>query len=265
MARSPDPPGSPPPHYRPPGAPAQPAPNPLPGRMLGSPTPPPRDTGLGPGAVTTIAIITLLIGGIIGFFVGRASESDGTTTATPTTTEPTTTAPTTNPPGDTIPQNQPADQEAPPSTDLAPTTFGTLEDPIPAGQGYVLGLYEIEVRSVELDAGDTLLAHNPSNPPSPEASQHVLVEIVVRYEDSNGVGNPGAVPFFVSDGSGEWQDFEATCGSVPNALVGAGILEQGDEAVGNACFTVPSDAVDDELLLGTEGFAGPVYFELPTG
>jgi hypothetical protein len=211
--------------------------------------------------VTVIAVITLVLGGICGFFIGRASEADDRTRSAPPLTSPETSTETTRPPGDTIPQTTPG-EETPPSTDLDPTTIGTLEDPIPAGQSYVLGLYEIEVVGATLDATDELADFSPSNPAPPTGSQHALIDVVIRYNESQGVGNPAAVPFFLSDGSGQWHDYEAQCGSHPDPVVLSGLIESGDEASGTVCFTVPSDAVDD-LLLGTEGFAGPVYFALP--
>ncbi len=266
MARSSAPPGPPPPHFRPPGAPASGSTQPfggLAGQPLGgAPAPPaPSNDGLGPGAATAIAIITLLIGIVIGFFAGRASESDSSPSAAPPLTSPSTSA-TSRPPGDTVPQSPGTDPESPPSTDLDPTTIGTVEDPIPSGQAYVLGLYEIEVLGVERDASSTLAEFNGSAVDAPLGRQHVLVEVSVKFTDATGVGNPAALPLFLSDGTGTWNDFDASCGAVPNSILGAGLIEQGDQATGNACFTVPIEVIDD-LLLGTEGFSGPVYFALP--
>ena len=259
MARSPAPPGPPPPHYRPPGSPAVPAPTPFLGRR--DPAPSPQNEGLGAGAVTAIAIITLLIGIVVGFFAGRAADNDDGAAAAPPLTSPST-APTTRPPGDTIPQSPAPDPGAPPSTDLDPTTIGTVEDPIPFGQAYVLGLYEIEVLAVERDAEATLRDFNRSTTAAPDGRQHVLVELAIRFTDSSGVGNPASIPLFLSDGTAQWHDFEASCGAVPDSILATGLIEQGDEATGNACFTVPVEVVDTALL-GTEGFSGPVYFALP--
>lgn len=266
MPSTPAPPGPPPPHYRPPGTPRPPGVTGLgglPGRPLpgtGNPAPP-QDRGLGPGAATAIAVVTLLIGIVIGFFVGRASESDPSPSAAPPLTSPSTT-PTSRPPGDTIPQSPGTDPETPPSTDLDPTTIGTVEDPIPAGQAYVLGLYEIEVVAVERDAEATLRDFNGGDVSPPLGRQHVIVGLSIRFTDGAGVGNPAAIPLFLSDGVGTWNDYESSCGVVPDSILGAGLIEAGDEATGNACFTVPTDVLDD-LLLGTEGFSGPVYFALP--
>lgn len=261
MARTPAPPGPPPPHYRPPGSPRPPSASPLPApQPAGEPSP---STAIAPAAATAVAVITLVIGLVVGFFLGRAYDDDASvaTRRTETTgTIPTTTAPTTSrPPGDTIPQQPPG---APPATDLEPDSIGSLDDPVPAGQAYVLGLYEIEVVGATRDATSVLSSFDGTNPAPPDGRQHLLVEVAVRFTDPAGLGSPASIPFFVSDGSGEWFTFDATCGRVPNALADAGLIEQGDEAVGQLCFTVPSDVVDD-LALGTESFAGPLYFALP--
>lgn len=256
MARTPAPPGPPPPHYRPPGTPRPPLGVPAP-----APPPPSGPSGVSPAAATAVAVLTLLVGLVAGFFLGRAyGDDDSVATRATGPVAPSTSAPAlpSRPPGDTIPQTP----GAPPSTDLAPGTLGTIDDPIPAGQSYVLGLYEIEVRAVDRDAGNALADHDRSNPPAPQGQQHVLVEVAVRFTDSSGLGSPAAIPFFVSDGDGEWSSFDSRCGRVPEALAQAGFIERGDEAIGQICFTVPSEVVDD-LVLGTESFAGPLWFALP--
>lgn len=230
------------------------------------PAPPPvaqsAGSGIGPGAATAIAVLTLLVGLVAGFFLGRAygdEESAATSTTGTIAPSPSTSVPRSQPPGDTIPQQAPG---APPSTNLAPSGLGSIEDPIPAGQSYVLGLYEIDVRGVNRDAAAELSGFDPSNPPAPEGEQHVLVEVAVRFTDASGLGSPGTIPFFVSDGDDEWSSLQSDCGRVPGALAETGFIEQGDEAVGQLCFTVPSGAVD-ALVLGTESFSGPLWFALP--
>lgn len=257
MARPPAPPGPPPPHYRPPGTPPAPV-APVLG-PLGHPTPPPAPAGIGLGAATAVATVMLLVGLVAGFFIGRAYDDADDLGISPVGTVPEAPPRTTPPTGDTIPQQAPS---APPATDLPPDSIGTLESPVPAGQAYVLGLYEIEVRGVDRDASDALADHDPSNPAPPPGGQHVLVEVAVRFTDPSGFGNPAAIPFFVSDGTDEWSAFDSTCGSIPQPLIEAGLLEQGDEAVGNLCFTVPASAAG-ALALGTESFAGPLWFALP--
>lgn len=254
----PAPPGPPPPHYRPPGTPRPP---------LGVPAPPPPrpagPSGVGPAAATAVAMLTLLVGLVAGFFLGRAYGDDEVAATTTGTIEPSPMAPSgpspSRPPGDTIPQQPPG---APPSTDLEPDSLGSIDDPIPAGQAYVLGLYEIEVLGANRDAGEALSSFDPASPAAPAGQQHVLVELAVRFTDPSGLGSPGSIPFFLSDGEGEWSSLDNRCGRVPGSLVEAGFIEQGDQAVGQVCFTVPSEAVGD-LVLGTESFAGPLWFALP--
>jgi hypothetical protein len=212
-----------------------------------------------PAAATAVAVLTLLVGLVAGFFLGRAFDDAESVATTSPGTVPTPTSPPATPPGDTIPQQAPG---TPPSTDLEPESLGGFEDPIPAGQAYVLGLYEIEVLGVTRDAADSLAEFAPANPPPPEGRQHVLVELAVRFTDRSSLGSPGAIPFFVSDGDGQWSTFESSCGLVPGSLADIGFIEAGDEAVGQVCFTVPAEAVD-ELALGTESFAGPLWFALP--
>lgn len=204
-----------------------------------------------------VALVALLVGGVLGFFVGRAAESgEQSLRLTPLTSPPTSQA---RPPGDTVPQGPIG---GPPSTDLDPSAIGTFDQPIPTGQAYILGLYEIEVISADLDAAAELADFDAINPAPPEGRQHVLVRIAVRLTDRDGLGNPASIPFFLTDGTGEWHDFESTCGRVPEPLIDTGLIEMGDEAVGNACFTVPAETVDD-MVLGTDGFAGPLHFALP--
>jgi hypothetical protein len=214
---------------------------------------------LGPGAVTAVATVMLLVGLVAGFFIGRAYDDGDDVGTSPVGTVPQAPPRPTPPTGDTIPQQPPS---APPSTDLPPASIGSLESPVPAGQAYVLGLYEIEVRGVDRDAAAALSDHDPSNPAPPAGEQHVLVEVAVRFTDPSGFGSPASIPFFVSDGTGEWSATESTCGSIPQPLTDVGLLQQGDEAVGNVCFTVPASATGD-LALGTESFAGPLWFALP--
>lgn len=213
--------------------------------------------------MTALATLTLLFGILIGFFVGRtyADTSDDVRSAPLTVPERSTT--TARPPGDTVPQNpQGPASSAPPGTELEPTTLGSFDNPVPTGQAYVLGLYEIEVLAADRDAGPELVAFDPGNAPPPPGHQHVLVELAVRFTDANGLGSPAAIPFFVSDGSGRWFAFDSTCGHIPDDLAEVGIVEEGDDLTGQVCFTVPGDAADD-LLFGTDGFAGPLYFALP--
>lgn len=256
-------PGPPPRHYRAPGSPPTGL-GPLPGQPLGvtrpSPAPGTND-GITAGAALVIALVTLVIGLVMGFFLGRAADGDEAASSVTILDRVPSSTTTSRPPGDTIPQVPPVDPEAPPSTDLDPSSIGSIDDPIPSGQAYVLGLYEIEVVAVERDAGATLEEHDPFNRPAPSGQQHVLVRVSIRYTDAEGVGNPAAIPFFLSDGNADWNDFEATCGLVPDSILGAGLIEQGDVATGNTCFTVPADVADD-VVLGTEGFDGPVYFDL---
>lgn len=210
-------------------------------------------------------VVALVVGLLSGFFLGRAQDrdvdraSDDPTRSTPTDDG----SITTRPPGDTVPQESPDEPTtSAPGTELAPSTIGSLDNPIPAGQAYVLGRYEIEVLDATRDADSLLTDHDSTNPPPPSGSQHVLVEVSVRFEDADRLGNPGSIPFFVSDGSNRWSSHDASCGTIPEDLGRVGFIEPGDDVTGQVCFTVPEEAVDN-LVFATEGFAGPLYFALP--
>lgn len=201
----------------------------------------------------------LIVGLVFGFFIGRASEDSTESSAAPATTTP----PTTESTGGTIPPIPPTSTSpsAPPSTDLEPEVIGTGDDPIAVGEPYVLGVFEVTVHQAELDAADTLDQHDPSNPPSPEGYNRVLVEVTIRFTESDGFTDTSYLPFEVRAGEDVWTDLDAGCGNVPQSLLSGVLLGPNESATGNLCFTVPSDRVD-ELLLTTEGFAGPVYFAL---
>lgn len=207
-----------------------------------------------------IALATLLLGVVVGFFIGRAADdaTESATASTPLTSP--STAPTSRPPGDTIAPN-PTSPTSPtestlPQVDIAPSTVGSIDDPIPLGQTYVLGLFEITVLDADHDATATLGA---ANAPS-AGSDHLLVEIRIRFTD-NGVARAGSVPFFVTDGTTKWTDLDNTCGAFPESLLDTPPIQRDEDAVGNACFTVPSDVLD-AVVLGTDGFSGDVYFSL---
>lgn len=212
-------------------------------------------------APLVLAIVAaVLIGAIGGFFTGRAYERDATASPDPATTRATTA--TTRPPGDTIaPSPTPSGPTSTaPTTSIEPSTLGSEDDPIPLRQAYVLGDYQIEVIAADLDAFAALAAHDPGNPAPAEGSRRVLVEVTITYVGS-AVGNTATIPFFLTDRTATWNDIDAGCGNVPDNVLEGGTLGPGDDFTGHTCFTVPVDAGDD-LLFGTEGFAGPVHFAI---
>lgn len=208
--------------------------------------------------MVVVALASLIVGLVFGFFIGRSVDDGPASTATASaTTAPTTTERT----GDTIPQDPPTSAGAPPSTDLEPNVIGTVDDPIPFGQPYVIGVYELTVVGTDRDALDRLLDHDGFNPRPDADERRMLVEIELRYLDANGAADTAYLALDVSDGTSTWTDLDAGCGRVPDSLLEGVFLGPGDAVTGNACFTVPVEVVDD-LYLAIEGFAGPVYFAL---
>lgn len=265
MARTPEPPGPPPAHYRPPGTSPSPSTKLL-GQPLGqnpSPPPPTPSSDIRFGAVVALAVAALLIGLVGGFFLGRATDSSADETGQqfgPPVVDSTTS--TSRPPGDTIPQ-EPPPSSVPPATELEPTIIGTPDQPIPVGQGYVVGDIEITVDGVDYDANETIREYAPSNPPPPDGQQNLLVSITIEFLGPGEPINTGYLPFALATRTREWSDLDATCGAVPDSLYDGKTIAEGDAATGNTCFTVPIPATEQELFITTEGFDGPIYFALP--
>lgn len=221
--------------------------------------PPPPNKAQSSAALAAVAIGMLVVGLVFGFFIGRASEDSDESSAAPSPT----TSPTTRPTGGTIPPTPPTtgNPSAPPSTDLEPQVIGTIEDPIALGEPYVLGVFEVTVHAADLDAADALAEHDPANPPAPEGYNRVVVEVTIRFTESDGFTDTSYLPFDVRNGDGTWTDLDAGCGKVPESILSGVLLGPDESATGNLCFTVPIDRVDN-LHLTTEGFDGPVYFAL---
>jgi hypothetical protein len=146
---------------------------------------------------------------------------------------------------------------------LEPTIIGRPEAPIPVGQGYIVGDVQITVEGADPDPAATLSEYSSSNPDPPAGQQHLLVSVTVEYIGPGRPINTGYLPFAVATEDDSWRDLEASCGLVPDSLYAGITIAAGEEVTGNACFTVPSAVVGDDLFLTTEGYDGPVYFALP--
>ena len=167
-------------------------------------------------------------------------------------------------PGDTIPPAAPTTtgpDGQPPQTSIAPSSIGTVDDPVPVGQAFVNGLYELRVDGATYDADEVLAESNPAHADAPAGQQRVLVELTVSYLEDFGFINTSGLFLSASDGSRTWLDFEADCGPVPDSVLDGLVVEAGESVTGNACFTVPVDV--DPLYLTADGFDGPLYFALP--
>lgn len=218
-------------------------------------------------ATAAVAVGTLLLGLVVGFFLGRATDADSTATPPPLTSP---SRSTTIPPGDTIapfPTTPPTSGGQP--TDpgsgedqLPATTLGTREAPIPVGQTWVLGSFELTVLDAELDATETLVDHDARNEPTGDGTHPVLVRLRITFTEDDQLADPSIFEFFVEDGSGEqWLGRDAQCGIVPDDLRFTPFLGSGESVEANLCFTV-DDAAADPLLLGTDRLLDAVYFAL---
>lgn len=210
-----------------------------------------------------LAVALLVFGLLVGFTIGRVTAGDGTSNAAPLLTVSTTTAP---PPGDTVPQDPGgvAGPTAPPSTDLPPVEFGTFENPVPAGQRWVLGAFTIEVVAVDRDATAQLLEYSDENEEPPAGQSHVLIRMRLTYSEDDGIAAPSFLQFFLTDGRVQYDGFESACGRIPDDLSLVLSMERNEPVDGHLCFTVPT-ADAERLVLATESFQTSLHFALPAG
>lgn len=144
-------------------------------------------------------------------------------------------------------------------TSLAETTTTTLtassdpdagrdeNSPVPMGEAIVLGSWRIGVSDALLDATDFILEYVDFNEPPDEGSQYVVVELSGVF-----LGDPFGQPVF--DWALVGPDFEhipagLECGVVPESIYDVGDVPTGTQFTANVCFEVPSDQVDEDLML----------------
>lgn len=252
--RTPIPPGPPPRGYRPPGAPPIGSIGPL-----GSGHTADKTVVVQPGrhgVAVFVGIVALLVGIVIGYLLGDGGDGDGEAASGSVTTEATsvptvtTTAPTSSP-----------TSEGGGSGSVEP--LGTLENPIPVGQAWILGIWQLRVTDVDTDATQTVLDASPRNPIPAADATYVLVEIELTLVDDQFVF---AADFFpglaTADGTPLPDEFRPCGPLVPDDFFEEGRLLRDEPVSGNLCFEVPLDAVDG-LLLTTDGIGGATtYFAL---
>lgn len=253
------PPGPPPRGYRYPqdtgsgvagpyGAPPSPAPQPRPGRR--------------PSAATTVfvGIVALLLGLIIGFQLGGGGDGDQSASSTGGSLELPPADDTDAPTVTTAPATT-----APPDTGGGPATepLGTRDNPVPVGQGWILGIWQLEVITADLDATDTVVGASDRNPDPAEGDRYVLVEVELTLADDLFVFADDFRPGIESaDGTVIEPAFEPCGPDVPSDFYDQGRLSVEDPVRGNLCFAVPADLGDD-LLLTTDGVGDTTtYFAL---
>jgi hypothetical protein len=245
--RTPVPPGPPPRGFRWPTheptwpVPPHDQPPPVPG-----PAPRAAPSGGRHGFTVFVAIAALTVGLGIGYRLGDA-EGDADQASPPATLEPGAgSTPTTDaPPPSTT--STTTTTTAPPSDD---EPLGTADTPIPLGQTWVLGIFEIGVV-------ETTVAGEPAG-----GTVEFIVRLTITLQDREVFAFADEIPFWVEDAEGNRYDPAEGCAGVRDDLRDQGLLENGSTVEGEVCFRVPAPVVDD-LLMATDGLGGrSTYFAL---
>ncbi len=207
------------------------------------------------GVTVFVGIIALIVGLVFGFQLGRGADSSENASATDTSSDTTIAGPTLN----TTPPTTPTTGGGPAS--LEP--LGTLENPIPMGQSWILGIWQLEVRSADLDAADTVVAASGQNPTPSEGSVYVLIDIELTAVEDLFITADDFLPGIrLADGTELPAQFRECGPAVPDDFYANGRLRKDTPVRGNLCFEVPADATDG-LLLTTDGVSDTkTYFAL---
>lgn len=151
------------------------------------------------------------------------------------------------------------DQAADPTTTTttAPEDeLGSQSDPVPLGEAFAVGDWEITINSVQPDATEVIAGHDPENPSPTEGAQYVLVDLTAAYVGSDA---DGALPDFelkvVSSSGAEHYAYDTWCGRVPEEFDALTQVLPGEEVTGNVCVEVPAADVSG-MLIAVEPWAG---------
>ncbi|KAA0236069.1 MAG: DUF4352 domain-containing protein [Actinobacteria bacterium] len=140
--------------------------------------------------------------------------------------------------------------------------LGSRSNPVPLGEAFAVGEWEITINAVEPDATEVITEHDQENPPPAEGEQYVLVDMTAAYVGSD---PDGALPDFevkvVSSSGSEHHAYDSWCGRVPEEFDFLTQVEPGDDVTGNVCIAVPSEEVPGMLIgVGPWGSGDAVFF-----
>lgn len=143
---------------------------------------------------------------------------------------------------------------------------GSPDAPVAIGEAVEVGNYDVVLEGVTPDAEQIILDENSYNEPAPEGMQFVLFEVEATYavEGTGWIGSE--LTFALVDSSGEEflsRGADADCGVIPQPLINAPELANGESASGNVCLVLPPDVLEDGVLSAWFGLDGqPYYFAL---
>lgn len=146
-------------------------------------------------------------------------------------------------------------------------TESSERDPVPFGTTAVVGDYLVTVIEVVPEADDLILDAYSFNDPPTRGNQFYMVTVEVTYTGSE-IGIPWIdLDFFgIGEENPRYDQFENTCGVIPEGASSTGDLFRNGTLQFNVCWQIDSDDADD-LLLVVEEFSvttdnGPIWFSL---
>ncbi len=182
----------------------------------------------------TVTAALLLAGlfllGSIGCSDAQQSGGEGTlSTGTTSTTSSNTTA------GETVTTSVPIGE------------LGVRRNPIPVGQEFQVGDWQVKVRSATLDATQAILDENMFNDAPEPGYQYVLIEIEATY--GGGDSSTFWVDMMYMFVGSRGDTFDSGTAMAPDSIINDDAVSAGGSVSGNLVFLVASDQVAGGTLL----------------
>lgn len=134
------------------------------------------------------------------------------------------------------PANGSADEEAPEGADP-----GTRDNPLPWGESFAYGDWEVTINEVTFNADEQVAAENQFNDPAPEGYSYALINASTTYTgDDSESPMIGTGIAYVTE-NGETISSTDSLAVVPDALDNSRELYNGGTETGNVGLAIPSD------------------------
>lgn len=134
------------------------------------------------------------------------------------------------------PDGETTEEDAPEGSDP-----GTRENPLPLGDSFAYGDWEVTVNEVTFNADDQIAAENQFNDPAPEGYSYALINAAITYtgddSESPALGTDIAYVTATGETISSWDSFAV----VPDALDSTTELYNGGTESGNVALAIPED------------------------
>jgi hypothetical protein len=197
-----------------------------------------------------VFVLLIVLAGIFGETDDATDEASDTST-TAATDEPTSSASVTT-------SSEPAETTTTTTattTTVPPTEGGTMDDPVPAGEWFPVGEWQIAVAGTDTEATEAVLTENQFNEPPAEGNRFVVWRVAVTNLGSEPTQPAIGLSFSSVGPSAVAYDYEATCGVVPDELSSFRTLYPGGTIEGNLCWEVTDSDAESLLMLVDESFS----------